>query len=120
MRFFPTMAFVARALLFAVASYYATWASAADENESFHRFWPDNLFAVDFVSEQTGYIAGQGGTVLRTTDGGENWDALYIGKNELIRRLDFVSEKEGWAIGHRGSIFHTANAGEDWQFSLIA
>lgn len=115
MRFFPTMAFVARALLFAVASYYATWASAADENESFHRFWPDNLFAVDFVSEQTGYIAGQGGTVLRTTDGGENWDALYIGKNELIRRLDFVSEKEGWAIGHRGSIFHTANAGEDWE-----
>jgi len=115
LKFYLTTGSAARAALFGVIALCAAWVSAADEGESFHRFWPDNLFAVEFVTAQTGYIAGQAGTVLRTTDGGESWDALYIGKNELIRRVSFVSEKEGWAVGHRGSIFHTADAGNSWE-----
>jgi hypothetical protein len=82
--------------------------------EQFHRFWPDNLFAVEFVSEKVGFISGQAGTVLRTNDAGENWEAFFIGKPELIRRMSFVSESEGWAVGHRGSIFHTADSGRNW------
>ena len=105
----------ARILLAGVCTVFAAFASAAEEAGSFHRFWPDNLFAVDFVSEQTGFIAGQGGTVLRTTDGGKTWGALYISENQLIRRVDFVSENEGWAVGHRGSIFHTSDAGNSWE-----
>ena len=80
----------------------------------FHRFWPDNLFAVEFVTDDVGYIAGYSGTVLRTLDGGDTWDAVYIGRNELIRRLSFVDETTGWAVGHRGSIFHTGDAGLTW------
>ena len=87
---------------------------AEDTNSSFHRFWPDNLFAAEFVTDDTGYIAGYSGTFLRTRDGGQNWDALYIGRNELIRRISFVDENTGWAVGHRGSIFHTADGGESW------
>lgn len=90
-------------------------ASANDKDESeFHRFWPDNLFAVEFVTNNVGYIAGYGGTVIRTTDGGQKWDAIYIGRNELIRRLSFIDEKTGWAVGHRGSIFHTSDGGQSW------
>ena len=88
----------------------------ADDNVAteFHRFWPDNLFAVEFVTDDVGYIAGYSGTVLRTLDGGDTWDAVYIGRNELIRRLSFVDETTGWAVGHRGSIFHTDDAGLTW------
>ncbi len=88
----------------------------ADDNiaAEFHRFWPDNLFAVEFVTDNVGYIAGYSGTILRTQDGGNKWDALYIGRNELIRRLSFADEKTGWAVGHRGSIFHTDDAGLTW------
>ena len=88
----------------------------ADDNMAaeFHRFWPDNLFAVEFVTDDVGYIAGYSGTILRTRDGGNKWDALYIGRNELIRRLSFVDENTGWAVGHRGSIFHTNDAGLTW------
>lgn len=111
---------VARATLAGVVALFAVWASAAEEGESFHRFWPDNLFAVDFVSEQTGFIAGQAGTVLRTTDGGKSWDALYVGKNQLIRRVSFISDQEGWAVGHRGSIFHTTDAGNSWEIQFEA
>lgn len=89
--------------------------SATGDNEpEFHRFWPDNLFAVEFVTDDVGYIAGYSGTVLRTRDGGNTWDAVYIGRNELIRRLSFVDENTGWAVGHRGSIFHTGDAGLTW------
>ena len=115
MKFCLTTRYAARAVLFGAIALCAAWVSAADEGESFHRFWPDNLFAVDFVTDQTGYIAGQAGTVLRTRDGGEQWDALYIGTDELIRRVSFVTESEGWAVGHRGSILHTANSGDSWE-----
>ncbi len=87
---------------------------AEDDEPSFHRFWPDNLFAAEFVSEDIGFIAGYSGTVLRTTNAGQNWDAIYIGRNELIRRMSFVNQSTGWAVGHRGSIFHTKDAGQTW------
>ncbi len=81
----------------------------------FHRFWPDNLYAVNFIDKNTGFIAGYSGTLLRTEDGGDNWEALYIGRNELIRRVDFVDPDYGWAVGHRGSIFHSKDGGRNWE-----
>lgn len=98
--------------LLLTAAFFVAQVSA--EEEGFHRFWPDNLFAVEFVNDRTGFLAGQAGTVLRTHNGGETWEALFIGKPELIRRMSFVSESEGWAVGHQGSIFHTADGGISW------
>lgn len=92
-----------------------TFSQNEAEPGNFHRFWPDNLYAVEFVNNDVGFIAGYSGTVLRTKDGGKNWDAFYIGRNELIRRLSFVNENTGWAVGHRGSIFHTSDAGQTWE-----
>ena len=89
--------------------------SASQNDGDYHRFWPDNLFAVEFVNETTGFVAGYSGTILRTKDAGQNWDALYVGRNELIRRLSFINGKEGWAIGHRGSIFHSKNSASTWK-----
>ena len=104
-----------RLVLFVTVFCLSGEASANDNGASeFHRFWPDNLFAVEFVTDDVGYIAGYSGTVLRTRDGGNTWDAVYIGRNELIRRLSFVDENTGWAVGHRGSIFHTGDAGLTW------
>ncbi len=103
---------IIQVLLFSVATIAV--AENTDTAE-FRRFWPDNLFAVDFVNDKTGFIAGYSGTVLRTIDGGESWDFFYIGRSELIRRLSFSDELNGWAAGHRGSIFHTDNGGESWQ-----
>lgn len=89
--------------------------ATAETAEKFHRFWPDNLYAVKFVDKNTGFIAGYSGTLLRTIDGGETWEALYMGRNELIRRVDFVDVDYGWAVGHRGSIFHTRDGGRSWE-----
>lgn len=98
-----------------LALLYSTALRAVADEKQFHRFWPDNLFAVEFFNEKIGFVAGQAGTVLRTINAGESWEAFFIGKPELIRRFSFVSETEGWAVGHRGSIFHTANSGATWE-----
>lgn len=85
------------------------------EEQEFHRFWPDNLYAVDFVNDKTGFIAGYSGSLFRTQDGGETWDGIYLGVSELIRHVSFVDEKTGWAVGHQGSILHTSDGGTTWE-----
>ena len=87
---------------------------AADEANGQVRLWPDNLFGVDFVDSSFGIISGYAGTILRTEDGGQSWQSIYIGVDELIRRISFVDTEYGWAIGHRGSILQTQNGGRDW------
>ena len=67
---------------------------------------------VKMVSEQTGYIAAYG-TILKTTDGGENWVMLDI-KNDNFNALSCRGENEIWVSGYNGSIFHTTNGGTTW------
>jgi hypothetical protein len=34
--------------------------------------------AVDFTNAQTGWVVGDGGTILKTTNGGANWSVLNL------------------------------------------
>jgi photosystem II stability/assembly factor-like uncharacterized protein len=93
--------------------------SSSDINETYSesqkkRVWPDNLFGVDFVDNKNGWISGYAGRLLRTINGGDSWELIYIGRNELIRNIDFIDTQYGWAVGHRGSIFHTSDGGQTW------
>lgn len=99
--------------LFVVTTGFAESPSDSEDTK-FHRFWPDNLYAVEFVNDQLGFVAGYGGSLFRTQDGGNSWDGIYIGVNELIRHVSFVDDQKGWAVGHRGSILHTADGGTTW------
>ena len=108
----------AQALAFLVTGIATAENGTSGDQNQFHRFWPDNLYAVEFVSDEVGFIAGYSGSVFKTEDGGETWGAIYIGANELIRHLSFVDDTNGWAVGHRGSIFHTADGGLTWETQL--
>lgn len=78
------------------------------------RLWPDNLFGIDFVSPEIGFVSGYAGTLLRTRDGGQSWQWSHAGVDELLRRISFVDENHGWAVGHRGSIVKTSDGGDSW------
>lgn len=106
---------ISAALLACTMSMAAYAADESADQGKFHRFWPDNLYAVDFVSDKVGFIAGYSGSLFKTEDGGETWGGIYMGSNELIRHLSFVDESNGWAVGHRGSIFHTSDGGINWE-----
>lgn len=114
---------VMRSLCFMLVALSISTTSLANANGTssdgkFHRFWPDNLYAVEFVNDKLGFVAGYSGSLFKTEDAGETWSAIYMGVSELVRQMSFVDEKNGWAVGHRGSILHTADGGLSWDVQL--
>ncbi len=73
----------------------------------------ENLNGVSFVDSQTGWVVGNLGTLLATTDGGESWSAQEVGAIDLAA-VDFVNAASGWTVGAGGVILHTADGGATW------
>lgn len=77
----------------------------------------DFFIDLDFPSASVGYAVGYNGSILKTTDGGLNWD---IQRNPLARKqiyleaVAFVDEQEGYAVGRKGVFLKTTN-GSKWQ-----
>jgi hypothetical protein len=69
------------------------------------------LNAIHFSNPDVGYIAGEGGVVLKTTDGGESWLPQYTGTQNGLRALYFKNENEGWLAGAGITILKTENGG---------
>lgn len=65
------------------------------------------------ITDQTGYAAGYG-VVLKTTDGGNNWQYLDI-KNDNFTAIDYKNKDNVWVCGSGGSIFHTTDGGNSWE-----
>jgi photosystem II stability/assembly factor-like uncharacterized protein len=72
--------------------------------------------AVRFVDAMNGFAVGEFGTVLVTTDGGDNWEPRNPIPNEFYpMAVDFMDVNTGWVGGLDGIIWHTADGGETWQ-----
>lgn len=63
------------------------------------------------VDDLIGYISGYG-VVLKTTNGGNNWNFLDI-KNDNFKALHVIGN-EIWTCGYGGSIFHSTDGGITW------
>ena len=51
----------------------------------------NNLLAsAYFLNDQTGWIVGVIGTILKTTNGGENWSAQTSGTNFRLSSVNFI------------------------------
>ncbi len=80
---------------------------------------------LDFVSAETGYAVGWPhwdqsrkevrGTIIKTSDGGENWTAQESPVSEPLNAVSFSDADHGWAVGTNGTILHTSNGGDLWQ-----
>ena len=71
--------------------------------------WLTNLF---FFNASTGYLIGDLGTILKTTDGGENWSMtpFYLTDN-LVTSIFFTCADTGYLTGENGMIMKTSNGG---------
>ncbi len=72
-----------------------------------------DLWTVDFINDYTGFVAGNNGLVLKTTNAGDNWISQHAGYNDLIG-VYFINDQTGWVSGHFGSIYKTTNGGVNW------
>jgi hypothetical protein len=81
---------------------------------------PYSLFAVDFKDANTGIAVGQGGTIIRTTDGGQSWTPVYqyltIWLND-VKWQGAGNPSWAWAVGLNGVILKSTNDGANWTVS---
>ncbi|MDQ3798422.1 MAG: YCF48-related protein [Acidobacteriota bacterium] len=89
-----------------------------DGGESWHRIKVPTkmeLFHLDFVGDERGWIVGDKGSIIYTEDGGETWLKQTSGTDRALRSVDFRNEEEGYVVGGRGVILRTANGGKTWE-----
>ena len=72
------------------------------------------LRAVFFISETTGWVSGNEGTLFKTTDGGTNWEPQNSDTTEGLYSIRFVDMNTGWIAGGSGLILHTTDSGSNW------
>jgi len=73
-----------------------------------------NLNGVYFLDSLKGFVVGDSGTLLRTTDGGEHWTKIETGTTKDLMDVQFADSLHGIAVGWYGMILSTVNGGETW------
>jgi photosystem II stability/assembly factor-like uncharacterized protein len=100
-----------------------TWRTGASFAPSDFEGATPELYSVRFTSKKRGWIVGSvsrgdrvlDSLVLRTDDGGGNWQRVPVPVKVELLHLDFRGEKRGWIVGDRGTILHTSDGGETWR-----
>lgn len=74
----------------------------------------NSLRAIEFVDDSVGIIVGDGGTILRTTNGGEHWNLSQVTTANL-RSISFGTSTNAVVVGSVGTILRTTDAGITWK-----
>jgi photosystem II stability/assembly factor-like uncharacterized protein len=88
-------------------------------NVSTNSTYAMNLYAIDFLDHNTGFV-GTYDRVMKTTDGGSTW-SVYVVKTGLglanspyVYDIQMLSSTVGWAVGSGGLIMKTEDGGATW------
>jgi len=74
-----------------------------------------NLNGVFFQPDgRTGWVVGNGGKILGTTDAGARWSVQTSGTGFNLNGVWFNRDREGWAVGANGTVLHTTDGGAHW------
>ncbi len=76
-------------------------------------------YSIFFANDTIGYVAGEGGTILRSEDAGLTWTKLETGTPTDLWGLYLIDEEEGYAAGsqpsgYSGVRLHTIDGGATW------
>lgn len=72
-----------------------------------------DLNAVYFADSKRGWVAGDGGVLSRTTDGGLTWTRQSVDTKDAINDIYFRNKDNGYVLAGN-SIFQTDDGGETW------
>ncbi len=73
-----------------------------------------DLNGLSFISPQTGWAVGNGGTILKTENGGNSWAIQESGVTGDLFGVSFYDEEHGWIVGEAGIVLYSENSGETW------
>lgn len=94
--------------LFAAQSFYtqSNWNAVKSGGAS------GDLVAVYFTSADRGFVAGDGGYLAQTNDGGKTWTKQSIGTIEDINEIYFRNDNNGYVVAGR-KMFATGDGGRN-------
>lgn len=73
------------------------------------------LACVHQIDSLRAVVVGGAGTIMRTTDGGQNWTSIPSGTDNDLNRIHFVNNQTAWIMGGKGTLLKTSDGGQSWQ-----
>ncbi len=77
------------------------------------------LRGIDFVSDSTGFVAGESGVFYKTTDAGLTWNSFAINGPIDVFALDFADEQTGYLGARGGMVLRTTDGGNFWSSEVL-
>ena len=71
-----------------------------------------------FINETEGFAISNFGNIIKTTDGGNNWEQLLSPVNFFLKKIQFTDSQNGYIVGGDdtgGYLLKTSNGGQTWQ-----
>jgi photosystem II stability/assembly factor-like uncharacterized protein len=75
----------------------------------------NNLNGGYLLDSGVGFVVGDAGTILKTTDAGTTWAPLNSGTTNALYEVYFFDATQGVAVGEQGLILRTTDGGAGWQ-----
>lgn len=97
--------------------------SAQDYWTSLSRPTNKNLNRACFLDSATGWVVGERGTILRTSNGAQNWTSVSLPTGADMADIEMAGYSRGWVLANEFSpdsatfgsrIFRTSNGGNQW------
>jgi len=73
-----------------------------------------SFHCLEFASPTEGIVAGDNGTIIRTTDAGDSWQEAITNTTENINKTTAADGGTIVAVGNNGLILRSIDAGESW------
>ena len=95
----------------------------AQQWKELHTGVTEDLYDVCCIDTNTIFACGQNGLILKTTDGGENWEEKHRRSSCQMTKICFLNPQVGYAFcdsiisyySHTWSLLKTEDGGETWQ-----
>ena len=75
----------------------------------------ENLNSIHFINDTLGFVAGNGGAILKTTDGGIVWNDIYTLNNDSFYSIHAIDEDTIY-IGGNSGLHKTIDGGVNWTY----
>jgi photosystem II stability/assembly factor-like uncharacterized protein len=73
-----------------------------------------NLFATCFATDRDGWMVGELGRIIHTSDGGKTWSRQDAGTKRPFLAMSCLDPKTAWIAGKEGIVYGTKDGGETW------
>ncbi|MEI7726670.1 MAG: YCF48-related protein [Bacteroidota bacterium] len=86
---------------------------------------PVTPYALFFIDQNTGWIVGEAGKIMKSTDGGVTWAIKPGGTTAELHDVTFSDPHHGWAVGHvwtggyTSVVLRTSDGGESWEYQEL-